>query len=196
MEEIPPRIITVGDSGVGKTTLIYRMKTDEFLTESTPTIGAGVTALDVNIKNEKYSIQVWDTAGQEIYRSIIPIYFKGAVYAILCFSMTDHKSFDNLNGWLDEIQRNADCPIGVVLVGNKYDCDDDKVVTEEEAQRYAMDHNMKLFFTSSMSGQNIALLLEHIAINSRKYLDQQSRDQGVGLVGDDKAGEKKKKGCC
>ena len=191
MGEIPPRIITVGDSGVGKTSLIYRMKTDEFLTEVTPTIGAGVTALDVNIKKEKYSIQIWDTAGQEIYRSIIPIYFKGAVYAILAFSMTDRRSFENLEGWLGEISKNADCKIGIVLVGNKYDCDD-KVVSEDEAQKFAQEKNMKLFFTSSMTGQNVQLLLEYIAVNSKEYSIMQTIDNGVGL--DDKKDGKKK--CC
>ena len=97
MTEIAPRVITLGNSGVGKTSLIYRMKTGQFLEETAPTIGAGVTQVEVTIKANTYPLQIWDTAGQEMYRNIIPIYFKGAVFAILVFSMDDKKSFDDLN---------------------------------------------------------------------------------------------------
>ena len=102
-KDVSPRVITVGDSGVGKTSLIHRIKSDTFLEQTVPTIGAGVTPIEVEVDNQKYSFQFWDTAGQEMYRNIIPIYFKGAVVAVLVFSMSDSKSFQNLESWMEQI---------------------------------------------------------------------------------------------
>jgi small GTP-binding protein len=161
-EVLAPRVITLGDSGVGKTALIHRIKTGEFMEATTPTVGAGVTVVDLPFRNMKCSIQLWDTAGQELYRNIIPIYFKGAVFAIICFSMTDPKSFSNLNSWIAELRAHADPDIGMVLVGSKYD--ENASVSEEAARRYADDNQLKLFLVSSLTGQNVPLLLEHIAL--------------------------------
>ena len=167
MTEIAPRIITLGDSGVGKTTLIYRMKTGTFLEETSSTIGAGVTAVEVTIKSKTYPLQIWDTAGQEMYRNIIPIYFKGAVFAILVFSVDDKKSFENLDSWLDEIEAHSDPNIGIVLVGNKNDSEN-KVIDENTARTYAAEHGLNLFFTSALTGQNVMEILNYIALENAK----------------------------
>lgn len=167
MTEIAPRVITLGDSGVGKTSLIYRMKTGQFLEETSPTIGAGVTQIDVICKDTKYPLQIWDTAGQEMYRNIIPIYFKGAVFAILVFAMNDKNSFDNLNSWLEEIEAHSDANIGIVLVGNKYDSDN-KVIDDEAARQFAAAHQLNIFFSSALTGQNISEILNYIALENSK----------------------------
>jgi small GTP-binding protein len=158
-----PRVITLGDSGVGKTALISRMKTGEFLQSTTPTIGAGVTLVEVDIDSKHDSLQLWDTAGQELYRSIIPVYFKGAVLAILVFSITDLNSFRHLDTWLLEISQHADANIHTVIVASKFDSEDVRV-EESEAKKYAEDRHLKLFFTSSLTGQNVQSLLEYIAL--------------------------------
>jgi small GTP-binding protein len=157
-----PRVITLGDSGVGKTALIARMKTDQFLDTTSTTIGAGVTLLELDLDSRHFSLQIWDTAGQELYRSIIPVYFRGAILALLVFSITDLKSFQHLDGWLQEIGQHADTDIGTVLVASKFDRDDAQV-EEDEAKKYADDHRLKLFFTSSLTGQNVQSLLQYIA---------------------------------
>ncbi|OHS95805.1 Ras-related protein Rab5 [Tritrichomonas foetus] len=167
MTEIAPRVITLGDSGVGKTSLIYRMKTGTFLEETSPTIGAGVTAVEVTIKAQTFPLQIWDTAGQEMYRNIIPIYFKGAVFAILVFAMDDKRSFDSLNSWLDEIEAHSDPNIGIVLVGNKYDSDN-KVIDDDTARVYAAEHGLHIFFSSALTGQNVSEILNYIAIENSK----------------------------
>jgi small GTP-binding protein len=157
------RVITIGDSGVGKTALIRRMKTGQFLESTTPTVGAGVTVMEFNADQTKYSFQLWDTAGQELYRNIIPIYFRGAVFAIVMFSMTDEKSFRNLKIWLEELWHHASPDIGIVLVGSK--CDEEQpAVDESEVRKFAEVHQLKLFFISSLTGQNISCLMEHIKV--------------------------------
>ena len=193
MTEIAPRVITLGNSGVGKTSLIYRMKTGQFLEETAPTIGAGVTQVEVTIKANTYPLQIWDTAGQEIYRNIIPIYFKGAVFAILVFSMDDKKSFDDLNSWLDEIEAHSDPNIGIVLVGNKYDSDH-KVITDEIARLYAKEHNLQIFFSSALTGQSVTEILNYIALEISKRADL-IKSTPAPVPVDKENGDKKSK-CC
>jgi small GTP-binding protein len=157
------RVITVGDSGVGKTSLIHRMKTGEFLEDVVSTVAAGVATIDVNVQGSRHALQIWDTAGQELYRSVIPIYFKGAVLAILCFSATDDQSFLHLDGWLEELRDHARAEIEVVLVGTKYDCES-KLVEEDRAKAYADQRKMKLFWASAVTGQNVSVILEYVAV--------------------------------
>lgn len=192
MGEITPRVITLGDSGVGKTTLIHRMKTGEFIEDAAPTIGAGVTSVDVRVNDKVYPLQIWDTAGQEMYRNIIPIYFKGAVFAILVFAVNDMKSFQSLDSWLEEISEHSDQNIGIVLVGTKYDRSD-KQVEDDMAKKYADDHNLTLFFASSLTGQNVDVIIQHVAVtyNNRKKMDETARTGGLNLEG-----KKEKKSCC
>jgi small GTP-binding protein len=156
------RVITVGDSGVGKTAMIHRMKTDEFLPEFCPTVGAGVAVIEHETQWGIAQLQFWDTAGQELYRNIIPIYFKGAVCALLAYSCTDRQSFLHLNEWMDEIHNNSDPDIGIVLVGTKYDLDP-KEVGDDEMRVFAQSNQLDVFVTSSLSGQGIPELLEYIA---------------------------------
>ena len=161
-KDVSPRVITVGDSGVGKTSLIHRIKSGSFLDQTVPTVGAGVTPIDVVIEDTKYSFQMWDTAGQEMYRTIIPIYFKRAVVAVLVFSMCDPKSFANLDSWLDEIAEHSSDDIIILVIGNKTDTHPLEV-TEEEAKRWAKSKNLDIFFTSAKTGQNISLIMPYIA---------------------------------
>jgi small GTP-binding protein len=159
-----PRVVTLGDSGVGKTALITRMKTGEFFATTIPTIGAGVTLLDTEIESGNFSLQIWDTAGQELYRSIIPVYFKGAMLALLVFSIADRPSFDHLDSWLNEIHRHADEGIEIILVASKYDVMVHRI-EDDNAKQYAADHELKLFFTSACTGQNVAELLHFVAVS-------------------------------
>jgi Ras-related protein Rab-5C len=172
MVELPlfetARVILLGDSGVGKTTLVHRMKTGEFLTEVIPTIAAGVTTMEVVAQRIRYPLQIWDTAGQELYRSIIPIYFKGADFALLVFAMNDERSFISLDGWIRDLNRHSDNPdIDVIIIETKCDCQD-RAVDEQRAKDFASNHHFKLFFVSSLTGQNVIVVTEHIALEFGK----------------------------
>ena len=193
-KDVSPRVITVGDSGVGKTSLIHRIKSGSFLDQTVPTIGAGVTPIEVVVEDNKYSFQMWDTAGQEMYRNIIPIYFKGAVVAVLVFSLSDPKSFANLDSWLDQIAEHSSDDIIILVFGNKTDAQPLQV-TEEEAKRWAKSKNLDIFFTSAKTGQNISLIMPYIATtyeNKKKHSipmdDVRAPIQPVK--------DKPKEGCC
>jgi small GTP-binding protein len=161
MSHTQPRIIFVGDAGVGKTALIHRMKTRTFKEDTLPTLGAGVTPMDANIQGQRFDYQIWDTAGQEIYRNIVPIYFRGAVCAVVVFAVDDLPSFKNLQSWLDQLHNNTDTDVGIVIVGNKVDRQSPRV-TKAEAEKWANDRKYVLIWTSALTGQNVDVLIEHI----------------------------------
>ena len=165
INESSPRVILIGDSGVGKTSLIHRAKYGKFDSHSIPTIGAGITQMSTTMSGILCNYQLWDTAGQEIYRNIVPIYFKGAVSAILVFSMIDKQSFLNLQGWIDQLRDHAETGINITIVGNKID-NERLAIEEDEARKWAMDRSFSIFFTSAVTGQNIDVLLDHITATS------------------------------
>ena len=155
-----PRIIFIGDSGVGKTSIIHRIKTGAFLENSAPTIGAGVTTFDAVTERGNETFQMWDTAGQEVYRNIIPIYFKGADAAVVVFACNDRQSFENLQSWLDELHSNTDADIITVIAGNK--CELDHVKSEPEVKKWCQARNLVNVFVSAKTGQGIDVLTEEI----------------------------------
>ena len=156
-----PRVIFIGDSGVGKTSIIHRAKFGNFESHTVPTIGAGTTQMQTTIAGKKVEYQLWDTAGQEIYRNIVPIYFKGAVGAVITFSMTDIVSFQSLQAWVDQLTSHADPDTMSVIVGNKCDTEN-PAVDEAEARKWAQSHGLAIFLTSALTGQSIDLLVEYI----------------------------------
>jgi Ras-related protein Rab-5C len=145
----------------------------------------------VDVAGTRYPLQIWDTAGQELYRTIIPIYFKGAEFAMLCFSVTDQASFDHLDSWLDEITLHSDPDIEIVLVGTNYDSPD-KAINEDVVQHYAETHKLTFLLTSSVTGQNVATLLEYVAVaQADKKKGQEQRRVDLELKP-----RKNKSGCC
>jgi Ras-related protein Rab-5C len=160
-EGVIPRVIFIGDSGVGKTSLIQRATLGVFGPPPLPTVGAGVRPITVTVRDATYKFHLWDTAGQEVYRSIVPLYFKQAACAILVFSLTDANSFRNLREWLDLLYFHTDHTIPAVIVGNKLDCPH-RPVEEDSVRQWAESQRFPLFFTSASSGTGIRELLEHI----------------------------------
>jgi small GTP-binding protein len=171
------RVILIGDSGVGKTSLIIRGTTDTFCTTASPTIGAGVTPMKVNLKGVDYNFHLWDTAGQEIYRSIVPLYFKNAVCAILVFSLDDVKSFANLPSWIDTLRANSDREVPIVVVGNKTDLKK-KMIDMGNARAWALKQDFPLFLTSAATGENVETLFHYIA---ESFIATQARPTTTAL---------------
>jgi Ras-related protein Rab-5C len=155
-----PRIIFIGDSGVGKTSIIHRVLTGAFLAQSRPTVGTAVQQFSAKTDMGVKTFQLWDTAGQEVYRKIIPIYFKGADAAIIVFSFTDTKSYENLDSWVEELHENTDPDTTTILVGNKIDAE--QVVSEVDARRWANQRSFPVLFVSAKSGEGIEVLKSEI----------------------------------
>ncbi|EAX91203.1 small GTP-binding protein, putative [Trichomonas vaginalis G3] len=187
--ETQPRIIFIGDSGVGKTSIIHYAKNGFFESRTMTTIGAGITQMETKVGNETVKYQLWDTAGQEMYRNIVPIYFKGATAAIIVFSVTDAETFRHLDGWIKQLQDHASEKVGIVLVGNKIDSPDHKVEIEE-GNAYGKTYGYPVIYTSAVTGENIDVLIDHIASS----LAAKSTFEGTSVNIQTPAETKKK--CC
>jgi small GTP-binding protein len=158
-----PRVVFIGDASVGKTSLIYRAKYDTFNDNTSPTVGAGITQVETICNGVQINYQLWDTAGQEIYRSIVPMYFKGICGAILVFSLSDRAAFQHLQSWMEEVCRHADHQIPIVIVGNKTDVPaEPSHVQQAEATKWSATKNLPILFTSASTGANVKFLLDHV----------------------------------
>eukprot|EP00826_Nyctotherus_ovalis_P044448 TRINITY_DN4798_c0_g1_i4.p1 TRINITY_DN4798_c0_g1~~TRINITY_DN4798_c0_g1_i4.p1 ORF type:complete len:154 (-),score=55.63 TRINITY_DN4798_c0_g1_i4:447-908(-) len=138
------KLVMIGDHGVGKTQLITRYTKDEFNFHSSTTIGVEFTTQTTVIDNKQIGAQIWDTAGEEKYKSLTSIYYKGAVGAILVYDITRRDTFDRIcTQWLGELKNFSDPHIVSMLVGNKCDMKDKREVSIEDATAFA-ETNSKL----------------------------------------------------
>ena len=152
------RVVLIGDSTVGKTSLLCRMKdkTGELPAAST-TIGVDFHTTAINVNGVLVNFQLWDTAGQEDFRSITVSFFRNAVAGFLVFDVTNRESFDHLNIWITEakLKCNSEQDIVLLLVGNKADLERQREVSHDEAQCFADQHNIDYMETSAKSGANV-----------------------------------------
>lgn len=146
------KLVMLGDSGVGKTSIARRWVYDSFNEAEGPTIGAAYLQKTVEIDNKLYKVQLWDTAGEEKYRSMAPIYAKGANGALIVFDLTSQQSYDEAQHWL------GICPAStpLILVGNKADLSDLRCVSHEKGHLKASELGIENFFeVSAVTGEFI-----------------------------------------
>jgi Ras-related protein Rab-5C len=155
------KVVFLGKSGVGKTSVTLRFCRDMFLDGTEATIGASFLTKMMTFNERSIKFELWDTAGQERYRALAPMYYRNADAAVLVFDVTDNESFEALQSWFYELQKNVpDCII--VLCGNKLDLDNQRKVTKEAAQEYANEKECPLIEVSSKTGQNIPELFNKL----------------------------------
>lgn len=149
------KIVVVGDSGVGKTCLLIRFVRDIFDEECQPTLGVEFLTKIVQTEQHRIQLQLWDTAGQELFRSVTRGYYRGSAGALLVFDLTNRDSFDNITSWLTDIRNVARADVVTLLIGNKADLADKRQVSTEEAEAFAKEKGMQYFETSAKTGANI-----------------------------------------
>ena len=151
------KIIFTGDSGVGKTSIINSIMGQKFSEEYEPSIGVDFFSKTIRYKGRLMKLQIWDSAGQEKFRSIIPSYIRGSSLIFLIFDITKKESFDHLNEWITFITNIENG--NIVVVGNKIDLKENRVITKEEAEKYCKEKNYDYFEVSAKEGTNINNLL-------------------------------------
>ena len=205
------KIIVLGDASVGKSCLTMRATRNYFQEFYTPTIGFEFYTLTIKINDKYVKLQIWDTCGQESYRSLISSFYRNSSLAILTYSINDEKSFNNLNSWLNEIKTQSNPDIIIFLIGNKSDLINERVISNEIAQNFVKNNNITFFLeTSAKTGLNVKnvfieaakkLFLNHLKYNGNISSDRATIDcisnDSVSLKPDiEKDVEKKKKKCC
>ena len=143
------KVVVLGDSSVGKTSITTRFIHGVFYEEIKRTVLADCMSKRVEIKGKKCTLHVWDTAGEERYRAVAPNYYKGADGAIVVFDVTDRTSFASMQGWISELNEKGDRNCSVVVVGNKIDRGEERTVSEEEANSFASSRDVWYLETSA-----------------------------------------------
>ena len=155
------KFILIGDSTVGKTCILTRFVDGWFKTDSDPTIGVEFGSKVIRCKSGvTVRLQVWDTAGQESFRSITRSYYRGAIGALLVYDITNSSSFENLPTWLKDSLDATNQNIGLVLVGNKVDLEGERQVDKNVAKEFSKENNLLFMETSAKNGQNIEKIFQ------------------------------------
>ncbi len=157
MYEEPKYIIKItllGEKNVGKTSLVYRYIENKFRESYKATLGVNLLKKDMEVDGNGVSAQIWDLGGQDSFKSLRKLYLEGANGALVMFDLTERKTFDKLNEWIESFKEiRGEQPI--VLIGNKSDLENQRKISDIEARNYAKDNNMELILTSAKTGQNV-----------------------------------------
>ena len=185
--ESNPKVVVLGNSGTGKTSIIKRLADRNLPSDPLPTIGANSQTIEVPFEGDVISIDLWDTAGQETYRSIVPIYVRNATLALLVYDINDLATFNALDRWrsiLMEEQTTGD--VNLLVVGNKLDLD--SYVEDSLPLNFAKNYNAEFIKVSAMTGQGI----EELAIQIGKMVSSFKTSR----IDFHKVPQQNKGGCC
>jgi len=150
------KYIIIGDTGVGKSCLLLQFTDKRFQPVHDLTIGVEFGARMISsIDNRQIKLQIWDTAGQESFRSITRSYYRGAAGALLVYDITRRDTFNHLTRWLEEARQNANASMVIMLIGNKSDLDHRRQVSKEEGEKFAKDHGLIFLETSAKTAANV-----------------------------------------
>lgn len=149
------KILMLGESGVGKSSILNRFVENKFSTNFITTLGVEYKHKSVAINDKKVFLQVWDTAGQEKFRTITPVYYRKVDGVVMVYDITDENSFESINYWMKNLYENADQNIKVILVGNKHDLADKRVITKESGEELASKFKIKFVEASAKSTHNV-----------------------------------------
>ncbi|KAM7157545.1 ras-related protein Rab-27A isoform 1-T4 [Molossus nigricans] len=209
------KFLALGDSGVGKTSVLYQYTDGKFNSKFITTVGIDFREKRVVYRangpdgatgrGQRIHLQLWDTAGQERFRSLTTAFFRDAMGFLLLFDLTNEQSFLNVRNWISQLQMHAYCENpDIVLCGNKSDLEDQRAVKEEEARALAEKYGIPYFETSAASGTNISqaieTLLDLIMKRMERCVDKSWIPEGVvrpnGPSSTDQLSEEKPKGTC
>ena len=199
------QLLVIGDTSVGKTSLITRYTNGTFKDEYLATVGLDYYSKEEIINNKTINIKIWDTAGQERFKALTQSYFRNAEGVMLAFDVTKSESYDNLKDWIVSIKKNLEGKnifLPLIIVGNKIDMEESREVDKETAEKFATENNYKYFETSAKTGEGVDEAVRNLVnqvlnnnqideqkIEARKSMQLKEQDNNEGEV-------KKKKGCC
>ena len=170
------KYIIIGDPSVGKSNLLMKFAHNKFTDEYQATIGVEFGAKNITFDNQIYRIQIWDTAGQENFRSITRAYYKNSVCALVVYDISSRDSFNNVSTWIEDCKNQSPKTIFMVLVGNKSDLEDKRQVSKEEGQELADKYGIQFYETSAKTGDNVDAIFYNSADEIAKKIDENYYD--------------------
>ncbi|XP_075996752.1 ras-related protein Rab-8B [Genypterus blacodes] len=149
------KLLLIGDSGVGKTCLLFRFSEDSFNTTFISTIGIDFKIRTIELDGKRVKLQIWDTAGQERFRTITTAYYRGAMGIMLVYDIGNEKSFENIKNWIRNIEEHASSDVEKMVLGNKCDMTDRRQVSKDRGEKLAIDYGVKFLETSAKTSLNV-----------------------------------------
>merc|ERR1719221_1599338 len=177
------KLLLLGDSAVGKSSLLMRFVESSFDTNFVLTIGVDFKMKTVERNGRKLKLQVWDTAGQERFRTITPAYYRSAMGVVITYDITDRTTFEHIEFWVQQLDEHGDPNVQWILVGNKSDLVEDRKVSTEEGSELAGMYKMSFFETSAKTGEQVDDAFLRIAdlVVEKRYSDAPAKVDSMQL---------------
>ncbi len=189
--EYSVKLLVLGDLSVGKTSFIYRFIESKFGLDQIPSTGLDLKTADVIIDDKKVRVQLWDTVGQEKYKSITKNLIQRVQGIIILFDITNEESFNNLNSWIKIIKEHCGDKMPILIVGNKCDLEEERTVPREVIYDYIKREKRQYIETSCKTGKNIKKVIDNI---SKKIINSLTDKKNISFSLDSTTFKKKK--CC
>ena len=207
------KLIVIGDVSVGKSCLTMKATKDYFENYYSPTVGFEFYNFNCKINEQNIKLSIWDTCGQEEYRSLIQNFYRNSSLAIMVYAIDNKSSFENLKIWLNEIKARANPDIKIFLIGNKIDLEEKRQISYKTGEKFSNENNINFFLeTSAKTGMNVQDVFLNAAKilyqDHLKYKDRTSRpdsiirfpssidEKGSTLIEDEELEKPRKKICC
>jgi small GTP-binding protein len=192
------KLVMLGSTTVGKSSIVTRFCQDMFNPESAATIGAAFLSQTLEIEGFSVKLQIWDTGGSERYRSMAPMYFQSANMAVIVYDVTSRSSFNDVETWVTELRNKGLSSCLIALAGNKSDLTVAREVSKREGEELATKHKLDLFMeTSALTGEHIRGLFRGLAEKWVKLGNSGKHDEGVRIEKTiDPRKRQKSDGCC
>jgi small GTP-binding protein len=188
------RIILIGDSTVGKTQILLRSTEGTFSDEAISTIGVDFKSKILQIGEKRWTMQLWDSAGQDRFRTITESYYRRADGVAVVFDVSRTSTFENLSIWFDSLGRHAVPNLPTILIGNKSDLHHE--VKKEDAEKFGRERGIPVFYTSAKINEGIEEALTRLGQDVVAHMATGSGDGEPQLIALDKKEKKKNKSSC
>ena len=206
------KIIVIGDCGVGKSCLTTKATKNYFEDNYTSTVGFEFCTFNIKIKDKTIKMQIWDTCGQEAYKSLISSFYRNSSLAILVYSIENLESFENIKLWLNEVKTQSNPDIKIFLIGNKIDLEEQRKISKDMAEEFKNNNKINFFLeTSAKTGFNAKNVFieaaKQLYEEHKNYKERASRLSNIDemmfsnptdnlKINDEELNYRKKKGCC
>ena len=187
------KFIIVGDSSVGKSNLLMKFAYNKVNEDYQATVGVEFAAKNIEIEQKIFRVQVWDTAGQENFRSITRAYYKNSVCAMIVYDISNEKTFESVKSWLEDIRNQSPKSVLLILVGNKIDLSDKRVISFDKGNEFAIKNGLMFAETSAKTGEGVEEIFRKSVEDISKKISENFYDLNSELCGIKKSNNNNRK---